>query len=159
MTFYAIKRTPADKWFSYLIRFRDNWTCVFCSTQDYARAHNMPEALKPGPSNIECAHIFSRAGLYSAGRHDTENAVSLCHKCHDKFSHNSEGWERWCKLRLGQRYYLLKLKSKRVNPLGKYFTKELTETLKQAVIRIAIRTERLWIIEKDLSKKDLKTVR
>ena len=155
MTFYAIKRTPADKWFSYIVRFRDNFTCQICGTKDYARANNMPAALEPGPSKIECAHLFSRAGIYSATRHDRENAVSLCHRCHDLMTHDESNWRRWCQNRLGTRYDTLALKSRQTNHGLKYVIKEFTEQLKKEVIQTALKTDRIWIIEKDLLKKDM----
>ena len=65
----AIKRTPADVWFSKCIREAYDWTCITCGKQ-YPQGHG----------GLECSHGYSR-GNWSI-RFKQMNARPQCTACH-----------------------------------------------------------------------------
>ena len=73
----AIKRSNADKWFSDAIRLRANNTCEHCG---YV-------------GRTECAHIVGRREKVL--RWCSDNAISLCHTCHRRFTENPYDFVRW----------------------------------------------------------------
>lgn len=95
-----LRVTPADKWFSLYIRYRDDFTCQRCFAQ-YELSENM----------LDCSHFYSRAK--KSVRFDPDNAVTLCKRCHMYFdghtmfrqtSHKKEH-ENFMLTRLGERRF------------------------------------------------------
>lgn len=66
----AVKRTPADSWFSKCVRIRTNWDCEYCN-QNFEFEKGM----------LHCSHFISRS--YLSTRYHPLNAFSHCHSCHD----------------------------------------------------------------------------
>lgn len=160
MSFFSIKTTPVDKWFSLFIRFRDNWTCLICGAKDIARAMNKPDMVKPGPSIIECMHILSR-GNWSI-RVSKQNAISGCHRCHHHFTVNELDWMEYCKKHFPQ-YPMLKLQAKRLSDTRGMSVRVIQSAMKEEfiaeVFKMAYHSGRLWIIEKDLGKKRIEELK
>jgi hypothetical protein len=48
---------------------------------------------------LQCAHLISRR--YSATRWDPANAVTLCFRCHKKFTERPLEWDAWCERYVG----------------------------------------------------------
>jgi hypothetical protein len=149
-----MKRKPYDVWFSFFIRFRDNWTCQICGSADIGRRDNKPWILKKGASIIECMHIIERGN--KSTRCNEKNAIAGCKKCHEYYSFNKEKWYKWCKKNI-KHYDMLRYKSKKVSFEYKY--KGLTDKLKQEymfkTLDYAVPSRRLWILGNNLSKKNL----
>ena len=80
----AIRRTSADKWFSDAVRLRANNMCEHCGT--YGR--------------MECAHIVGRRE--KTLRWCADNAVSLCHTCHRRFTENPYDFVQWLLKHMGE---------------------------------------------------------
>ena len=97
MSFYPAKRTRADHWFSFFIRFRDNFTCQTCGKYCLRRKLNNPDLPM---SKIECSHVFSRR--HQSVRFDERNAFTQCVTCHEKAEQNKKDYEAWAEKRLGQ---------------------------------------------------------
>lgn len=70
---FRLKMTKADKLFSLVVRFRDNWECQFCHWQ--ANEENAEDRYR-----IDCSHFFQRS--IRSTRFDPENAVAACKRCH-----------------------------------------------------------------------------
>lgn len=152
MSFYRITRNPADKWFSYYIRFKYNWKCQVCGKLDIARATNHQELLKPGPSVIECLHIISRSNWNT--RYCEENALAGCHGCHDIYTHDSTGWREWVKKHYPGRYDMMKIKSNIPNSMVKRMIPAIANEFKIEAKLLAQRSDRLWVLKKDLGKEE-----
>lgn len=160
MSLFACKITPVDKWFSYFIRFRDNWTCQVCGKKDMARAYGKRELVRPGPSEIECMHLVSRANW--SVRLLEENSISGCHTDHIYFTKNDSEWRKWCEAKFGQKYHLLRIKAKQ--PIQKQIALRMIVAQEKArlveeVFKMAYHSGRLWIIEKDLGKKRIEELK
>lgn len=153
---FGITRKPADVWFSYIIRFRDNWTCQLCGVADIPRRDGDEQFSIPGPSNIECMHLVSRGGLYSKVRHDPRNAIAGCHKCHDHYSRNEEKWVKYCQERWGQQFELMRFFGRQINPTLKYTINGFSEAMKKEVVSVAKKTGRLWVIKSSLKVSERK---
>jgi hypothetical protein len=80
----AIKRTAADKWFSDAVRLRANSQCEHCGL--YGRT--------------ECAHIVGRRE--KTLRWCADNALSLCHTCHRRFTENPCDFVQWLLKHVGE---------------------------------------------------------
>jgi 5-methylcytosine-specific restriction endonuclease McrA len=88
------KKAKADKLFSLFVRDRDG-KCVFCGTT----------------VRLQCAHIFSRRNMRL--RHDPQNAITLCFKCHFRYMHynSAEGIARFQNMYPKRWEYLLVAKN------------------------------------------------
>jgi hypothetical protein len=153
---FNIKRSPLDKWFSFFVRFRDNWTCQICGVKDVARANNQPGMLWPGPSIIECMHIVSRANMST--RYFEDNGMAGCKKCHDFYEKNQDKWRRLCMSEFPDSYVKLIARSKQTfESAYKLPLKQVSSYLERHLIErtflMAFQSGRLWIIEKDLGQK------
>ena len=80
----AIKRESCDKWFSDVVRLKSGLTCEHCGKKD----------------RMECCHIFGRAA--KSVRWSLDNAVSMCHHCHRKFTENPTEFTNWLETYLGK---------------------------------------------------------
>ena len=85
----AIKRTPADKWFSDCIRERAEWRCERCGTQYH-----------PPTKALHCSHFHGR-GNWSV-RFDPDNAAAHCMGCHLWFEGRPAEHQSWMRDRLGE---------------------------------------------------------
>lgn len=65
----AIKKTPADNWFSKCVRARAGFKCQRCGAQHLENS-----------MGLHCSHFHGR-GVWSV-RFDPDNAFSLCYGCH-----------------------------------------------------------------------------
>ena len=83
----AIKRDPADKYFSDVVRLKAGYVCENCRKQD---------------GRMECAHIFGRAA--KSVRWSLMNAVCLCHTCHRNFTSNPYEFTAWLEAYKGSGY-------------------------------------------------------
>lgn len=104
------KKEKADKAFSLFIRGRDG-KCLFCDKSD---------------SRLQCAHIFSRRNARL--RHDPQNAITLCFKCHFRYMHYNpaEGIAMFQKMFPKRWEYLLVAK----NEMRKFDYEGVMESLK-----------------------------
>ena len=85
----AIKRTPADDYFSKCVRARTDYVCERCGKQYYKSS-----------TGLHCSHNYSR-------RHRTirwckENALALCFGCHQWYEVNPPESGRWLENKLGK---------------------------------------------------------
>lgn len=150
-----IKRSPADKWFSFFIRFRDKWTCQICGVADRYRQSTTPDGCPPGPSIIECLHLVSRGSEYSASRHDARNGIAGCQDCHERFTFDELAWKDWCREKFGEDLMDdLRRLNRTPNPSAKWGMEELMMNLKEATIRLAVEQGNLWILRTELTKAD-----
>ncbi|MFA5635816.1 MAG: HNH endonuclease [Anaerovoracaceae bacterium] len=85
----------ADSLFSHLIRDRDHHQCVSCGA---------------GAEILECAHILTRS--YKTIRYDADNAVTLCHACHQYFTDHPAKWAAWVDDRFPGRRQALREKAR-----------------------------------------------
>lgn len=72
-----LKISPADKWFSLKIRYRDDFRCQRCKAQ-----------FDLSDNQLDCSH-FHKRGKKSV-RFDEDNCVTFCKPCHLYFDGN--GW-------------------------------------------------------------------
>lgn len=85
----AIKRLPADMWFSKCVRERSNWTCEKCGTQyDF------------GAQGLQCSHYFGRRAY--GVRFDPDNAFAHCFSCHQDLGGNPDDFTHWALGELGE---------------------------------------------------------
>ena len=84
-----MKRSNADNWFSKCIRKRDNYTCQKCGKQ---YPHNS--------SGLHCSHHWSRR--HRTIRWCADNAIALCHSCHEWFGGNPIESGFWLADKLGE---------------------------------------------------------
>lgn len=101
----GIKITPADKYFSWCVRERSDWTCEKCGTR-----------YTPPTTGLQCAHIYGRRN--KAVRLDPLNAFSLCAACHQYFTANPMHFATFVKMRLNGSLEILNEKSNNI-VLGK----------------------------------------
>lgn len=88
-----IKLTTDDKHFSWVIRDRDNWSCVRCGVR-----------YDPPTNALQCSHFWGRGN--KATRFDPKNADALCYGCHSLWESNKQGDYRDFKLKqLGEKEY------------------------------------------------------
>jgi len=73
----AVKRTPADQWFSKCVRIRTNWTCEYCNIN-----------YEHDKGYLHCSHYISRA--HHITRYNPINAMAHCQRCHEQL-----GGGRW----------------------------------------------------------------
>lgn len=73
----AVKRTPADKWFSKCVRARTNWVCEYCHV-----------SYEHDQGYVHCSHYISRNN--KSVRYHPDNAMTHCVQCHEKL-----GGGRW----------------------------------------------------------------
>lgn len=66
----AIKRTPADSWFSKCVRIRNNWICEYCNV-----------SYEHDRSYVHCSHYVSRSNRST--RYHPDNAFCHCVRCHE----------------------------------------------------------------------------
>lgn len=94
MSFFKIKRSPADKYFSDWIRHRDKMTCQRCFVD-----------LSNYLGQLDNSHYFGRGN--KSTRWDEDNCVALCKACHmylgDK--DNKKEYDEFMLKRLGQRRF------------------------------------------------------
>ena len=90
----GIKITPADKAFSYCVKFRDKWTCQRCG-----KKHEV------GSKGLHCSHYWGRGK--SATRRDLQNCISLCYPCHQLWGHGDgrDEYKLFMINQLGQRAF------------------------------------------------------
>lgn len=67
----------ADNVYSWIIRTRDNWTCIFCGYSE-----------KPPTRNIQNSHYVGRQ--HKATRFLDTNCDALCYGCHKKHEANKQ---------------------------------------------------------------------
>ena len=99
MGWHTIKIRPADKWWSWVVRWEAR-KCEFgvkCIPQERKN-------LETGELDInylECVHYFTRKK--ESTRFDRENTYSGCKSCHQYFHRFPEKHKEWMIKRLGQR--------------------------------------------------------
>lgn len=87
-----MKFDQADKYFSWYIRERDNWTCQRCGKR-YERKSQ----------GLHCSHYRGRKG--ERARFSLENCVALCYGCHQYFDEtNRPAYEEFKRRQLGKEY-------------------------------------------------------
>lgn len=101
-----------DDLVAYMVKERDNWTCVRCG-------HEFPEeygvnGLRKAPG-LDWSHIFGRRHHSTRWRLDA--ALSICCGCHTYFHDRPLEFEKFCRRRLGNAHYDL-LKAISHEPLG-----------------------------------------
>ena len=99
------QRKECDRLFALAVKERDGWACRRCGS------HLSPQ----------CAHIVSRR--YAATRWDfgvPGNAVTLCQRCHMKFTHDPLGWEAWVEEKWPGHLDRLKARARTVTKLVDY---------------------------------------
>jgi hypothetical protein len=142
--FGKITITPADRWFSLFIRFRDDWTCINCHRYCMRRKLNNPDLpmLK-----IECAHVYSRR--HKSVRHDSDNAFALCFKCHGFYTGENNEWLDFCTTLLGaERMNRLTLKKNFVTRHYERTDERLVaDDFRAKVKEIAKKENKEWIIK------------
>jgi hypothetical protein len=74
-----------DKYFSDLVKKRDNHTCQKC---------------RSNTKQLNCCHFYSRK--YFSVRWEMENAITLCVGCHFYFHHNPAEFAGWYKDKVGE---------------------------------------------------------
>lgn len=142
MSFYPAKITPADRWFSFYIRFRDNWTCRSCGKYCPQRRLNNPDLVQ---AKIECAHIFSRR--HKSVRFDPKNAMALCFKCHERYTEDNPAWEAFVIEKMGEDEYN-QLRVRRMMTIRYQDPKAISKEFREAVMEIAKKKGMLWIVKK-----------
>ena len=85
----ALKRDPADKWFSDVVRAKANWSCECCGKSYGGRS-----------TGLHCAHIYGRAN--KSTRWSLDNALSLCYSCHQHYGANPVAFTEWLTSYLGK---------------------------------------------------------
>lgn len=99
-----------DKLFSWIIRERDGWKCVYCG-----------KYYPPPTTGLHCSHYFGRTHLGT--RWDKDNADSLCYGHHRYHGDNKQMWYTdFKKKQLGKRFNILKWKA---NSVTKYSISDL----------------------------------
>lgn len=88
----GIRIDPADRYFSWFVRYRDNWKCQRCQTQ-----------YEPVTAALHNSHHFGRAR--ESTRFDPVNCDALCHGCHSFFTANPADHCAWKLARIGQPEY------------------------------------------------------
>lgn len=128
MSYFKIKRRPADTLFSNYIRQRAKWTCEYCG-----------KVCRIGGEwiyKLEASHYYGRAK--ESVRFDPDNVHSLCFNCHKRMGGHTRDekgeYDVWMKKLLGQKKY--DLLAFRANGVGKkddkmtiLYIKELIKTL------------------------------
>lgn len=142
MSFYQPKISTADKWFSFYVRFSDNWTCFSCGKYCPQRRLGNPDLPQ---AQIQCAHIFSRR--FKSTRFDPQNAVALCFKCHEKYTEDVRGWEAFIISKIGNDLYN-RLRVKTMMTIKYQDEKVIAKEFREAVIEIAKKQGKLWIVRK-----------
>lgn len=122
-----VKRTTCDAHFSDCVRIRADYTCEHCGIY-------IPEGER---QNAQCAHIIGRK--HKSVRHDPDNAICLCGKCHSVFTDDPLAFARWLNEYIGHGLYeLLQEKKNRImkkykgeeNEKSKHFLNEKKRMLK-----------------------------
>lgn len=114
----GIKRTTADKYFSFCVRERANYTCEYCGK------------VEPERKGLECCHIYGRRA--KSVRHDPDNAVCLCHTHHRYFTENPIEFQIWLKKHLGDgRLEILREKYNQIIKYTKALEKEIAAHYKK----------------------------
>lgn len=117
----AIKRTPADDYFSKCVRERVNYRCERCGKQ-YDKSS----------TGLHCSHNYSR-------RHRTirwckENALALCFSCHSWYEGNPPESGRWLVEKIGETNHEIlrekmrsniKVSKQEENDIAKHYKNEL----------------------------------
>jgi len=106
----AIKRDEADRWFSNVVRLNRQSTCERCGSE----------------GRTECAHIFGRRA--KSVRWSLDNAVCLCHYCHQYFTANPLEFTLWIKKNIGQAHMdILREKWQVLMPTNKKLRAEIAK--------------------------------
>ena len=115
----AIRRDAADKWFSDAVRMRDKSTCRSCGKE----------------GRTECAHIYGRANKRL--RWSTENALALCHYCHQFYTANPLDFYAFLYEEFGEEAMIeLKRKSNEIYKTSKALRKEISAFYRNQVRRM-----------------------
>lgn len=120
-----LKRDSLDALFSNYIRERDNWTCQRCFAP-------YPPERRGG---LHCAHIMSRR--HKGLRYHPDNAVALCHGCHQYFTGYPLYFAVWVKQRIGkEKYDLLLMKARKPTKFTKGDLEMIKQDLKERLERV-----------------------
>jgi hypothetical protein len=117
-----IKIRPADAKFSFYIRTRDGWQCVFCHKQ-----------YQPPTQGLQNSHFWGRARENT--RFDPDNCDALCFSCHQYLGGDGrEEYIAFKKKQLGEEgYKRLKLRAfqfrKKDDKLALIFINEMMNEL------------------------------
>lgn len=120
----AIKRTPADDYFSKCVRARTDYVCERCGKQ-YDKSS----------TGLHCSHNYSR-------RHRTirwckENALALCFGCHQWYEGNPPESGRWLENKLGKgTIQLLEEKKNAKIKVPKFEEKEIAKHYREELKKI-----------------------
>ena len=145
----AIKITAADKWFSFFVRFRANWTCEIpgCRVECKRRKYNNPDLPM---ASIQCGHFFTRAS--KSTRLHKDGAMAICFNHHRYYTEHQTEWENLLIEKLGEeKYWALKRLSRSPTTIWKIQEKALRDEYKEKVFQMAKESGRLWVIQGTLS--------
>lgn len=116
-----VKRSPADDWFSKLVRERANHTCEHCGKFCGEKHEN---------GRLDCSHIFSRR--HKATRWHPDNAVAHCFTCHQQLGENPINFAAWAESYLGAGLVeIIREQHNMVVKCGKSLEKEIARELKR----------------------------
>lgn len=116
-----VKRTPADDWFSKLIRELHNHTCAYCGKYCGEKHEH---------GRLDCSHIFSRR--HKSTRWLVANAVAHCFTCHQYLGENPIEFAAWVAKEFGQeRIDSLNKERNRVVKCNKKLEREIEAELKR----------------------------
>lgn len=87
-----MSKASADKWFSWAVRERAQWTCEKCGIQ-----------FRPPTSQLQCSHLFSRK--HNISRWHPDNAFAHCASCHAWLESRPPEFAAWARERLGGKRY------------------------------------------------------
>lgn len=116
-----VKRSPADDWFSKLVRERAEHTCESCGKYCGPKHEH---------GRLDCSHIFSRR--HRATRWHPDNAVAHCFRCHQYLGGNPLEFSAWAEGYLGSGLLeIVRDQHRMIVKCGKALEKQIAAELRQ----------------------------
>ena len=87
-----MSKAQADRWFSWAIRARADWTCERCNFK-----------FPPPTTQLQCSHLFSRK--HNVTRWHIHNAFAHCASCHAWLESRPPEFAAWASQAMGEDAY------------------------------------------------------